>query len=215
MRASLIFGFLIACGGGTSATVDSSVSHDGAGSGSGSGSATNQVNGQFGGHTFDAKDAIWNRFDHTNGFEFVGSAAFVEITDYAGACALAGQDKAPTGSLILDLGVAVTDGSAMASVPTAAGVFTVHSSASSLPASSNVAQVYLGSGCSKDVEYEGVSGSVTIATVHADGSYAGTFDIMVSCASFGSCTGGDAHLTGSFTSAACASLDVNTIPGCS
>jgi hypothetical protein len=209
-----MFALLVACGGGTQATVDGNVTHDGAGSGSGSG-ATNVVNGQFGGHMLDAKDAIWNHFDHTNGFSFVGNAAFVEVTDYAGACALAGQDKAPTGSLILDLGVAVTDGSAMASVPTAAGVFTVHSSANPLPASSNVAQVYLGSGCSKDVEYEGVSGTITIATVHADGSYAGTFDIMVSCASFSACTGADAHLTGSFTSAACTSLNVNTIPACS
>jgi hypothetical protein len=91
----------------------------------------------------------------------------------------------------------------------------VYSSANPLPASANVAQVYLGGGCSKDLAYEGISGTVTIATVHQDGSYTGTFDVVVSCASFGSCTGPDAHLTGKFSSAACVSLNVNTIPACS
>jgi hypothetical protein len=205
---------LVACGSSDNTNVDGNVTqHDAHSDGAGSGS--NVVTGQVNGQSFDAKDAIWNQFSHTNGFSFVGNAAFVEMTDYAGACALAAQDLAPTTSRILDLGVAVNDASAMSSVPTVAGTFTVHSSANPLPASANVAQVYFGSGCSKDIEYEGISGTVTIATVHQDGSYVGTFDVVVSCSSFSNCAGADAHLTGQFSSAACVSLNVNTIPACS
>jgi len=50
---------------------------------------------------FDAKDAVWNQFTHTNGFSFVGNSAFVQITDYAGACAL----DAPTSDMMAMNGI--------------------------------------------------------------------------------------------------------------
>jgi len=204
---------LIGCGSSSPANVDGNTVHDG--NVDGAGSNANQVNGQINGQSFNAKDAIWKQFSSTNGFSFDGPAAFVEMTDYTGSCALAAQGMAPTTSLILDLGVGVNDASAMTTAPTSPGTFTVFDDSNPLPASMNVGQVYLGSGCSKDIAYSGTSGTITITSVHQDGSYAGTFDIMVSCSSFSSCAGPDAHLTGTFSSASCVSLDVNTIPACS
>jgi hypothetical protein len=209
---------LIACGGSGNNTVDSGGNNtvdSGGSNADGAGSNANEVQGQVEGRAFDAKDAISKQFSHTNGFSFIGSATFVEMTDYAGACALAGQDLAPTDSRILDLGVAINDSAGKATVPTGPGTFTVYSSANQLPASSNVAQVYYGSGCTKNVAYSGTSGAVTITNVNSDGSLKGTFDVVVSCAGFSSCAGPDAHLTGTFSSAACAALDVNVIPACS
>lgn len=124
-------------------------------------------------------------------------------------------ESAPTGSLILDLAVAVNDANGKATAPTGPGMFTVHSSSQPLPRSANVAQVYYGSGCGKDVSYEGISGTITVSTVKPDGSLAGTFDVAISCASFSSCAGPDAHITGTFSSAACTALNVNTTPACS
>jgi hypothetical protein len=205
--ASLTAVLIVACGGSNAASVDASTA-DG-------GDSANQVHGTVNGHALVARDALWNTFAHTNGFSFHGAAAFVEIADFAGACALTAQMHAPAGSLILDLGFAIDDATGKATVPTGPGTFAVYSSASSLPASANVAQAYFGSGCSKDIAYEGVSGTIAITAVHADGSFAGSFDLVLSCASFSSCAGPDAHVTGVFSSSACTTLDVNTIPTCS
>ena len=86
---------------------------------------------------------------------------------------------------------------------------------SSLPPSANVAQVYYGSGCGKNVSYQGTSGTVTITKVRSDGGFEGTFDVMLSCKTFSSCAGPDEHLTGAFVSTACTALDVNVTPTCS
>jgi len=198
---------LVACGGSTSDTVDSAIAIDSAGS------AATHVDGQVNGRPFDAKDAIWAQFSHTNGFNFIGSVAFSEITDYASGCSLAGQNTAPTDSRILDLGVAINDSAGHSTVPSGPGTFTVYPS--TLPASANVAQVYYGSGCGKAVAYSGKSGTVTITQVRTDGGFEGTFDVIISCTGFSSCTGPDAHLTGAFTSVACPALNVNVTATCS
>ena len=84
---------LVACGSSDNTNVDGNVTQHDASS-DGAGSNANEVTGQVNGQSFDAKDAIWNQFSHTNGFSFVGNAAFVEMTDFAGACGLAAQDLA-------------------------------------------------------------------------------------------------------------------------
>jgi hypothetical protein len=198
---------LAACGSNSNATID--------GGADAPAHPTNEVLGQVEGRTFAAKDAISKPFDHTNGFGFNGTATFVEMTDFAGACGLTAQDVAPTDSRILDIGVAIDDAAGNATSPTGPGVFTVFPSSGSLPAGTKVAKIYYGSGCDKSVAYGGTTGTVTVTTVKADGGLEGTFDITVSCASFSSCAGPDVHLTGSFASSACGSLNVNVIPNCS
>ena len=177
----------------------------------GGSSSTPGGNDVMGPINFAAMDAISASFDHTNGFSFVGTSTFVELTDYTGACALAGQHQAPTKSHIIDLGLAVNDASGKAGAPNGPGTYTVFSGTAALPASMNVAQVFYGDGCDKTIAYEGTSGTITLKSAMP---MTGTFDFTISCAGFSGCTGPDAHLTGSFEAAPCSALDVNTIPSC-
>jgi hypothetical protein len=182
---------------------------------SNSGLATNQVQGTVNGRAFSAKDAISAQIGQTNGFSFDGPAAFIQISDFAGACPLSAQDKGPVDSRIFLLAVAVNDSSSKSAPPNSPSTFVVHDASTDLPPSANVAQVYYGSGCEKDVSFEGTSGTVTLTEVNSDGSLDGTFDAIISCAGFSSCSGPDAHLTGSFHSIACTELNVNVTPTCS
>jgi len=168
--------------------------------------------GQVDGRAFTAKDAIAAQSEAL-GFSFQGSATFVEITDYAGACGLAAQNQAPTDSRILDLGVAINDAEGNAYAPTGPGTFTVFPQ-SVLPPNENVAQVYYGGGCGTSEPYEGTAGTITLTNVGAGGSMEGSFDVMISCLPLSSCAGPDAHLTGTFSSAACAALNVNQTSVC-
>ena len=175
-------------------------------------SSPNEVIGTVGGRSFDARDSIARDIPSTNGFSFVGPATFVQLSDFATACTLSMQHQGPTGSRILLLAVGAIDASGKSTAP-GPGTFTVHGSSQSLPVSSKSAQVYYGSGCGKDVAYEGVSGSIVV-TSSAAGVVVGTFDVTISCATFSSCAGPDEHLTGKFTTAACAALDVSSTPSC-
>ncbi|HWE23104.1 MAG TPA: hypothetical protein VG496_04105, partial [Myxococcales bacterium] len=79
---------------------------------------------------------------------------------------------------------------------------------------SNIAQLYYDGGCSKAQAHAGLSGSVTLTSVESDGTLVGTFDIVLTCDGFSSCSGPDARLTGSFHAAPCPGLDVNATPAC-
>jgi hypothetical protein len=194
---------VIACGGTT----------PGADAGADAGSGPNQVLGLVNGKAFDAKEAMSNHV--VSGLRFSSDVEVIELTDYAGACADAGSNTAPTGSLILALAVGTRDAQGKSTVPTGPGTFTLYSRAQPLPVSTNVADVYYGSGCQKSVSFNGISGTITISSVTSDGSFAGTFDVMISCAGFDSCAGPDAHLTGMFSSTTCTALSVNRTPTCS
>jgi hypothetical protein len=208
LRGSLVC--LVACGGaagtGTSGTGGSDAGQV----------ATTQVQGQVNGRSFDAEDAISALVDQTNGFEFLGTVPFVEITDFPGACALSAQNEGPADSRVLLLGFGVNDASGKSTAPVAPATFAVHDDSAPLPPSANVAQVYYGSGCGTAVSYFGTSGTVTLTKIDADNTYEGGFDVVLSCAGFSTCSGGDAHLTGSFRSTACGALatSINITPAC-
>lgn len=172
-----------------------------------------QVQGTVNGRSFDAKGAMSAAVGHTNGFMFNGRTLFVEIDDFTDACSLAAQEKpAPTGSRLIDIGMAVNE-SSVSAIPTAPGTFTVYDSSAVFPANGNVAQVYYGSGCDKDDPHMGTSGTVTLTKVNADGTYEGTFDVFLTCFS---CSSSDAHLTGSFHTADCSflAMSINTTRKC-
>src|SRR5262249_51707074 len=155
------------------------------------------------------KEAMSNHLLSATGLGFSSDVEVIELTDYADACADAGNQTAPTGSLILDLAVGIKDGRGKSTVPTGPGTFTVYSPIQGIPTSGSIATVYYGSGCQKTVSYLGISGTVTLTSVAPDSSFAGTFDVMISCAGFSSCAGPDAHVTGSFSSTTCTALAVN------
>lgn len=180
-----------------------------------SGSGPNHVDGLVNGKAFDAREAMSSHVLSASGLGFSSDVEIIELTDYAGACADAGSNTAPTGSLILALAVGIRDAQGKSTVPTGPGTFTVYSPVTGLPKSASVAAVYYGSGCQKSVSYEGISGTVTLTSIASDGVFAGTFDVMISCASFSSCAGPDAHITGSFSSTTCTALSVNVTPTCS
>src|SRR5205085_5402991 len=148
-----------------------------------------------------------------SGFTFAGPATYVEITDYAGACAEETAHVQPTTGQRLVLGLASYDSGGHATPPTAAGTFPVHPSGPGT-AGSNIAQLYSDGGCQKAQAHAGASGSVTLTAVSADGTLDGTFDVVLTCDGFSTCTGPDAHLTGSFHAASCAGLNVNSTPAC-
>jgi hypothetical protein len=175
---------------------------------------TTSVQGQVSGRTFNAQDAI-SAQAAGSGFAFNGLATYVEITDYGGSCALEQQNKAPVNGQRLLLGLAVDDAAGNAAPPTAPGVFTVYGNVV-LPKSKNVAQVYYEGGCPKVQPHGGASGTVTVTQVNADGSLEGSFDVVLTCAGFSTCSGPDAPLTGSFRSTPCAALtqSINRTPTC-
>jgi hypothetical protein len=176
------------------------------------GSGPNQVMGLVNGKAFVAREAMSNHV--LSGLGFSSDVEIIELTDYADACADAGSRTAPTGSLILALALGIRDAQGKSTAPTGPGTFTVYSEAHPFPVNANVASVYYGSGCQKSVSYGGISGTVTLTAVTPDGGFSGTFDVMISCASFASCAGPDAHITGSFSSTTCTALTVNVTPTC-
>jgi hypothetical protein len=178
------------------------------------GSGPNHVDGLVNGKAFNAKEAMSNHLLSASGLGFSSDVEIVELTDYAGACADAGTTTAPTGSLILALALGIRDAQGKSTVPTGPGTFMVYSPIQGIPKDASVATVYYGSGCQKTVSYLGISGTVTLTSVASDGSFAGTFDVMISCAGFSSCAGPDAHITGSFSSTTCTALSVNVTPTC-
>jgi hypothetical protein len=184
----------------------------GCGGGSSPGSATASVSGTINGRSFDAKDAIATQATGS-GFSFGGPATYVEITDYAGACAEETARLQPASGQRLVLGLASYSSGGQAAPPTAVGIFTVHQSGPGA-ASSNIAQLYYDGGCQKAQAHAGLSGTVTLTSVLADGSLQGTFDIVLTCDGFSTCSGPDAHLTGSFHVTSCAGLNVNATPAC-
>ncbi len=142
-----------------------------------------------------------------------GAATYIQISDFANACALEAQNMGVTNGQRLVLALAVNDASGQAAPPTAPGSFTVVANSAG-PAGSNVADLYYEGGCMKAQAHGGRSGTGTLTRVSADGSLEGSFDIVLTCDGFSSCTGLDAHLTGTFRAAPCASLNVNRTPPC-
>jgi len=191
--AATFAAFSGACGGGTTA-------------------ATTAVSGNVAARSFDAKDAIATQATGS-GFTFGGPATYVEITDYPGACAQESARLQPANGQRLVLGLASYDSGGHAAPPVTTGSFTVHQGSPGA-AGSNIAQLYYDGGCLKAQAHAGASGSVTLSSVGGDGSLEGTFDIVLTCDGFSSCSGPDAHLTGSFHSSSCTALNVNSTPAC-
>jgi hypothetical protein len=179
--------------------------------GGGSSSGTS-VNGNVNGRAFAVQDAI-NTHATGSGFTFGGPATYIEITDYPSACADETAGKQPTLGQRLVLGIASYDASGRAAPPTQPGTFPVHQSGPGT-ANSNIAQLYYDGGCFKAQAHDGLSGTVTLTAIAQDGTLDGTFDIVLTCDGFSTCSGPDAHLTGSFHAAACAGLNVNATPAC-
>lgn len=180
--------------------------------GGSSSSPQTSVSGNVNGRAFDAKDAITTKATGS-GFSFGGQASYVEITDYAGACAEETASLQPATGQRLLLGIASYDGSGKAAPPTQPGTFTVHQGSPG-GAGSNIAQLYYDGGCSKSQAHAGLSGTVTVTAVGADGTLDGTFDVVLTCGGFSTCTGPNASLNGSFHASACAGLNVNVTPAC-
>ncbi len=180
--------------------------------GGSSGTTTTAVSGSIDGRTFDAKDAIATQATGS-GFTFGGPATYVEITDYAGACAKETEHLQPATGQRLVLGLASYDSSGHSGAPGATGTFAVTQTGPGA-AGSNIAQLYFDGGCHKAQAHTGASGTVTLTAVRSDGSLEGTFDIVLTCGGFSTCTGPDAHLTGSFLAVSCAGLNVNSTPAC-
>jgi hypothetical protein len=192
-RLLVAFAVAAACGGGTA-------------------SSQTGVSGNVNGRSFAAKDAITKQATGS-GFSFGGPASYVEITDYAGACAEETAGLQPATGQRLVLGLASYDSTGKAAPPTQPGTFPVHQSGPGT-AGSNISQLYYDGGCAKTQPHNGLSGSVTLSGVGTDGTLDGTFDIVLTCGGFSTCTGPDAHLTGTFHALACAGLNVNATPAC-
>ena len=182
------------CGGGDTAAV------------------TNSVGGTINSRSFTAKDAVSTNATGS-GFSFGGPAMYIEITDYANACSQEAAQQQPANGQRLVLAIAAYDASGHPAPPTASGTFTVQQSSAGGP-NSKVAELYYDGGCHKAEAHEGLSGSVTVTSVGADGTVEGHFDVTITCGGFSSCTGPDAHLTGSFHATPCAGLNVNGTPAC-
>jgi hypothetical protein len=179
--------------------------------GGGSSSQTS-VAGTVNGRSFGAKDAITKQATGA-GFSFGGPASYVEITDYAGACAEETASLQPTTGQRLVLGLASYNAAGTAAPPTQPGTFTVHQSGPGA-ASSSIAQLYYDGGCQKTQAHAGLSGTVTLTAVGTDGTLDGTFDVVLTCDGFSTCSGPAANLTGAFHAPACAGLNVNATPAC-
>ena len=179
--------------------------------GSNSASST-QVNGQMFGRNFSAQDAI-SAQQSGSGFSFNGTATYVEITDYAGACGVEGQGKASATGQRLVVAVAQTNASSQSSPPTTTGTFNIFNNSPSPNAL--VAQAYYEGGCMKQNPSFSQLGTVTVTKVNADGSLEGSFDVTFGCASFSSCSNpSPMRLSGTFRSTPCANLNVNRTLQC-
>src|SRR4051812_37658061 len=92
------------------------------------------VSGTIDGRTFDAKDAIATQATGS-GFTFGGPATYVEITDYAGACAKETAHLQPATGQRLVLGLASYDSSGHSGAPSTSGTFVVTRSGPGAPGS--------------------------------------------------------------------------------
>jgi hypothetical protein len=167
--------------------------------------ATNSVTGTIGGSAYAAMDGI-SVVATASGFDFNGMATYVKISDFAGAC------TKETGSLgvkygrlfLIGLGVVGADGKSAAA--TAKGDYTVVSGAPA--ASTNAAEVFYeadGADCLKASMHQATSGKVTVT--RTGDPIEGTFDLTFD---------NNEHITGTFSTPACAGLDPNRTPtgGC-
>jgi hypothetical protein len=175
-------------------------------------SAQTSVTGAVSGRSFAAKDAIATTATGA-GFSFGGPASYIEITDFAGACAEETAHLQPATGQRLVLALASYDSAGKSAAPLLPGTFPVHQNGPGTPGT-NIAQLYYDGGCQKAQAHAGLSGTVTLAAVGTDGTLDGTFDVVLTCDGFSTCSGVDAHLTGSFHAAACAGLNVNATPAC-
>ena len=192
---ALVCACAVACGGSSSTAV------------------SNAVTGTIDSRSFSARDAVTTTATGS-GFVFGGPATYIEITDYAAACTLETAGQQPANGQRLLLAIAAYDASGHPAAPTSTGTFTVQQGSAGGP-NAKVAELYYDGGCHKAQAHAGLSGTVTLINVGPDGSREGTFDITITCDGFSSCTGPDAHLTGSFHATSCAGLNVNATPACS
>jgi hypothetical protein len=195
--ACLILAATAACGGTSSGPATSSQT-----------SVTGTVNGR----SFAAKDAIVTSATGA-GFSFGGPASFIEITDFAGACVEETARLQPSTGQRLVLGFASYDSTGKPLPPGQPGTFPVHQNGPGTPGT-NIAQLYYDGGCQKAQAHAGLSGTVTVTAVGTDGTLDGTFNVVLTCDGFSTCSGPDANLIGSFHGAACAGLNVNATPAC-
>jgi len=169
--------------------------------GIGSGSGPASVNGAIGGRSMSARDAISNVLHFGND----DSAAVILITNAANTCGKVAANQRPKNgqAIVVTVGTQSATGAA---APASPGTYPVFSRAASDSISGNVAIVeYAASdaSCKTAAAFEGASGTVTLTNV-GPGTYSGTFDVTFS--------GSGGHVTGSFSSSACAALD-GTIAG--
>ena len=178
----------------------------------GSSAVNDTVTGTVNGRSFTAQDAIFTQATGS-GFSFGGPAMYIEITDYAAACAKETSHLQPANGQRLVLAIASYDQSGTPAPPTRAGSFPVKQSGPGAPGS-NTAELYYDAGCFKADAHTGKSGTVIVTAIRADGSVDGTFDITLTCGGFSTCSGPDATLSGTFHATACAGLSVNSTPAC-
>jgi hypothetical protein len=169
----------------------------GSGSGSGSGSSAS-VNGTIGGQSMTAREAISNVVQFGAG----NSASEILITNVTNICAMVSANQEPRNAQAILMLVGNWNGG-VASAATATGVYPVQTFADIQSASGPVALVTYGANdasCNSLPGYDGVSGSVTLTRIDSSG-YSGTFDVTFES------TGG--HVTGSFSTTACAGLEAS------
>jgi len=170
------------------------------------------VAGAVDGRLFAAKDAIVTAAVGA-GFSFGGPASYVEITDFAGACAEETARLQPAGGQRLVLALASYDSAGRAGPPTGPGTFPLHQNGPGT-AGTNIAQIYYDGGCHKAQAHGALSGRVTVNAVAPDGTMDGSFEVLLTCDGFSTCTGPDSSLAGAFHATPCAGLDVNASPAC-
>jgi len=155
------------------------------------------VNGNIGGESMGAQDAVSNVT--TQGAD---SQGFIFITNAPATCSKLQANQQPKNAKALGIGVANVTASNF-SAPTGTGTFTVYPSSSvGLGNAAVVEYVATNATCQPIADIEATSGTVTLTRVDNNG-YAGSFDITFSDGS---------HVTGNFTASRCAALS-DTISG--
>ncbi len=175
------------------------------------------VTGTISGKSFDAKDAVFNLGDWSNGFgQFYGTTTAVQLSDFASQCTYDTSNQQPPNTQTLTLVLAENDAGGSASPASSPGDYSIPASYTdaSAPSARRAAAWYDlgGSGASGSYDCFKASsqsaapggGKVTVTSVTAD-RIEGTFDITLSR--------GD-HLTGSFSAPRCGTTCIPGVQSC-
>lgn len=160
------------------------------------------LSGSIGGQPMVARDAVSTVLRSGS-----SSEGAIVITNASNTCQkmVAGQQPRNAQAIFIEIGTQGTSGTV---APSAPGTYVVHSHSDATSASGNVAVVSYGAtdaSCHPSASFEGVSGTVTLTAVGANG-YAGTFEVTFS--------GGAGRVTGSFSGDTCTSLSLDPNAAC-